>query len=286
MDPASLAAAMGALGSDIRCMRIANPLRSPLTLSRIILQIDAEQGATAEEEMANAVRLLATRISEERLVLLIIEQAETLDHEALSFLQRLPGLAPPDAPLLQILFIAGPRFWTLLQNAAFAPLRAELAGRIEPPPALAPTIPVLPIALAPHAQTRRRAAWGLVSALALAGMAGALLLAGSRATVAIDPEPAASNRAKAAPGPGPVPASMPPESSRADSPNTDAPLTVSAALPAEDLARSQDQLRRAFDGFLSMSGPKIARLTKIQREELFQQYLLSQSQSRPGTPAP
>lgn len=283
VDPASLAAAVTALGSGIRCVRIGNPLKSPLTLSRIILQIGAEQGASAEEEMADAARLLATRTGEEHLVLLIIEQAETLDHEALSFLQRLPGLTSPDSSLLQILFMAGPRFWTLLQNAEFASLREQLAGRIEPLPSQVPTIPVVPIALAPRPQARRWAAWGgLVTVVALAGIAGALLLARPPAMVAIDPEPEASDQTNAAP----APVSPPTETSRADESSADAPPTASAAVPAEDPARSQDQLRRAFDGFLSLSGPKFARLTKIQREELFQQYLLNQSQSRPGTPAP
>ncbi|MDB5723301.1 MAG: hypothetical protein JWQ16_55 [Novosphingobium sp.] len=157
LDPGSLAAVVAAPGSGIRCMRIANPLTSALTLSRIILQIGADQGASAEEVIADAARLLATRTGEERQLLLIVERAETLDHEALSFLQRVHGLMPPNSPLLQILFVAGPRFWTLLQNEEFAPLREELAGQLQPQPLKAAPIPLLPIAPAPRLQTRR---WG------------------------------------------------------------------------------------------------------------------------------
>jgi hypothetical protein len=282
LDPASLAAVVAAPGSGIRCMRIANPLTSPLTLSRIILQIGADQGASAEEEIADAARLLATRTGEEHQVLLIVERAETLDHEALSFLQRLHGLVPSNSPLLQILFVAGPRFWTLLQNEEFALMREQLAGQLQPQSLQAAPIPLLPIAPAPRLQTRRWAALSLVVGVALAGMAGTLLLASSRATVAIDPELKPSTQAAAAP----ALASPPLETSRPEPSNADAPPTSSVTPPVEEPARSQDQLRRQFDVFLSMSEPKFASLTRVQREELFQQYLLSQNQSRLGTLTP
>jgi hypothetical protein len=212
-------------------------------------------------------------------LLLIVERAETLDHEALSFLQRVHGLMPPNSPLLQILFVAGPRFWTVLQNEEFAPLREELAGQLQPQPLKAAPIPLLPIAPAPRLQTRRWAALSLVIGVALIGMAGTLLLASPRATVAIDPELDPSNQAAAAL----ARASPSPETSRTEPSNADASPTASVTPPAEDPARSQDQLHRQFDVFLSMSGPKFASLTRAQREELFQQYLLSQNQSRLGT---
>jgi hypothetical protein len=122
----------------------------------------------------------------------------------------------------------------------------------------------------------------LVAGVALIGIAGTLLLARPPVTVAIDPELKPSNQAAAAP----ARASPAPETSRLEPSNANASPTASVTPPAEDPARSQDQLRRQFDVFLSMSGPKFASLTRAQREELFQQYLLSQNQSRLSTLTP
>ncbi|WP_264716443.1 hypothetical protein [Limobrevibacterium gyesilva] len=153
-------------GSAVRVVRVANPLTSPLTLTRLILQIGGDQATSADEELAIGVRSLTVRTSDERQVVLLIEQADTLQRQALLFLQALSDLAPPRAPVLQVLFAGKSRLLTLLEGAEFSRIREQLAtsvvlegesGESGPPPAppVPTATPAIPLNLV-AASSRRR----------------------------------------------------------------------------------------------------------------------------------
>ena len=119
-------------------MRVGNPLSSPLTLRRILFQID--QGAGGDDAdmdvEAHLARFLEERRGAHSRIVLVAEQAETLDTAALLSLQRLASA--PGA--LQILFVGAPAFWALLDDTRFAPLRrALMIGREVEPAVVAPT---------------------------------------------------------------------------------------------------------------------------------------------------
>jgi len=119
-------------------VRVGNPLSSPLTLQRILFQID--QGAGVDDAdmdvEAHLARLLEERRGAHNRIVLVAEQAETLNAAALLSLQRLASA--PGA--LQVLFVGPPAFWALLDDTRLSPLRrALMTGREVEPAAVAPS---------------------------------------------------------------------------------------------------------------------------------------------------
>ena len=110
---------------DIRFLHVANPLSAPLTLERIVFQLCGESVFNPDEETAGMIKAL-TGSADDRQTMLIIEQAETLTHEGLLFFQKLPWLLPVGAALPCILFVAAPRFQTLLGSQELGLMRERL----------------------------------------------------------------------------------------------------------------------------------------------------------------
>jgi hypothetical protein len=273
------------LGPDTRFVRVANPLASPLTLSRILLQIGGDPSNSVEEDVVEAVRLLAAQTGRERQVVLVVEHADTLQRNALLFLQELPNLAPVGAPILQVLFIAGPRFAALLEQGGFLWLSTRLV-HLE----LSGTAPESKI-VGPPSSRRKRRAWQAIAGLVLlAGIVAAGFFAqgwNPGPSALDDPAPAvamapAGDNQATTPGPDSLPGETsgnPPTAdlgNSAETPSSDTP----AALGAAGAAEPHGQLRQEFDAFLTASGPKYARLTEAQRELLFQQYLARSHRTR------
>ena len=117
------AAAMMANGG-IASVRVGNPLNSSLTLQRILFQTNL--GGTGDnaavDDEAHLARLLEERRGAQDRLVLVVERAETLDQAALLSLQRLASA--PGA--MQVLFVGGPAFWAMLDDAELAPLRRAL----------------------------------------------------------------------------------------------------------------------------------------------------------------
>ncbi len=128
-------------------VRVGNPLSSPLTLRRILFQIDLDGGGDEAEvdDEARLARLLEERRGAQDRIVLVVEQADTLNPAALLSLQRLAGT--PGA--LQVLFVGAPAFWALLDDAGLAPLRRALARQRTEPAAASPPAPVVAPAAAP-----------------------------------------------------------------------------------------------------------------------------------------
>jgi len=151
-DPAVRAAGLQAATTSLAeagsaSVRVGNPLSSPLTLRRILFQIDQDGGgdeADVDVE-AHLARLLEEQQGAQDRIVLVVERAETLDAAALLSLQRLASA--PGA--LQVLFVGAPAFWALLDDARLAPLRQALARQRTEQAVASPSAPVTALAAAP-----------------------------------------------------------------------------------------------------------------------------------------
>ncbi len=146
------AAAAAMANGSVASVRVGNPLNSPLTLQRILFQIDLDGGeddADADDE-AHLVRLLEQRRGAQDRIVLVVERAETLDLAALLSLQQIAGA--PGA--VHVLFVGAPAFWALLNDAELAPLRRALTGQGTEPAAVTVPTPATPVITAPVAPVR------------------------------------------------------------------------------------------------------------------------------------
>ena len=88
---------LATLAPGARILRVGNPLRSPLTIERILIQGgQPEVGLLAEDAAEEAMQRLCIRRPGESRVVLVIDQAETLSASAIRVLSRLvaPGGRP------------------------------------------------------------------------------------------------------------------------------------------------------------------------------------------------
>ncbi len=151
-DPTLRAAGLQAAATSLAeagaaSVRVGNPLSSPLTLRRILFQIDQDGGGDdADMDVeAHLIHLLEERRGGQDRIVLMVERADTLDAAALLSLQRLASA--PEA--LQVLFVGAPAFWALLDDAGLAPLRRALARQRTEPAAASPPALVVAHAAAP-----------------------------------------------------------------------------------------------------------------------------------------
>lgn len=127
-DAANRAAAVNAAAAAIAkdgaaLLRVGNPLSAPLTLRRLLIQVDPAEAwkDSEEDEEAQLCQLLERRAAVGPVVL-VIEQAETLEPAALLPLQRLAS----NTGSIKLLFFGKPTFWSLLEGAGLTPLRRAL----------------------------------------------------------------------------------------------------------------------------------------------------------------
>lgn len=130
---------LASLGGGARVMRVGNPLRSPLTIERILIQAaQADIGLLSDDDAVEAMQRLCLRRDGESRVLLVVDQAETLSPGAVRVLSRLvaPGgrVSSRITALLHVVLIGQPSFKQLLRDPVAAPIRDALANQ----PDLAP----------------------------------------------------------------------------------------------------------------------------------------------------
>ena len=240
---ATLQAILGPMPGTV--IRVANPLATPLTLHRILLQIDAAELPPVETG-AQAARLIHALTAQALPVgpsILAIEDAQTLDDDALRFAASLPGVAHPDHAGFKVLLAGSPglpeRIGALSLRALIDPPAAYHEALL-PPPALAAAVvpsvarpitaavpsPPAPVRAPPRPamdpamhraappiapRPRRRRGAGLVVGVAAAGAIGfAAVVMAARFDIL---------------APGPVPEAAPP---------------IAIAAPAPDLAPPPD----------------------------------------------
>lgn len=92
--------------AHIGFVRIGNPLVSPLSVERLVLQITrGEADEVRRGNVERVLRALIARSDARRQVVVVVEQAETLAPEALEFLHGLPGLSHPSLAPVQVALV-------------------------------------------------------------------------------------------------------------------------------------------------------------------------------------
>ncbi len=122
---------LAVLAPGARILRVGNPLRSPLTIERILLQSGQPAvGMLTDDAADDGLQRLCLRRPGESRVVLVIDQAETLSPGAVRILSRLvaPGGRPSAgmAALLHVVFVGLPSFKQLLKDKTAAPIREAL----------------------------------------------------------------------------------------------------------------------------------------------------------------
>jgi len=141
----ALRSLLATLAPGARVIRVGNPLRSPLTIERILIQGGRiETGLLPDDVAEQAIQRLCQCRDGETRVVLVLEQAETLGTSALRILSRLvaPGGRPSlgAAALLHVVFVGQPSFKQLVRDKATAAIRDALAN----PAGVAPPANMVP----------------------------------------------------------------------------------------------------------------------------------------------
>ena len=141
-----------------RVVRVGNPLRSPLTIERILIQAGKEEvGLLTDDAADEAIQRLCQRRSGETQVILVIEQAETLGLGALRTLSRLIApngrVAGGDFAPLHLVLTGAPSFKHMLADPLAATLRVAAEAAPLPramPQVAAPAAAPAPVQAAPE----------------------------------------------------------------------------------------------------------------------------------------
>ncbi len=129
---------------DTRVVWVGNPLRSPLTIERFLIQIVGPEVDLREERgPAEVAKLIAKPVGRASRVLIVVQQPETINPEMRDLLVGMGGYLAGEAVQIQFLF-AGPCTFTVPRLAQ--PDLSALSSQLQPSP---PTIAVAPA-------TRRR----------------------------------------------------------------------------------------------------------------------------------
>lgn len=233
-------------GPETRIVQISNPLRSALTLDRLLIQaVGPELDPAIERTDEQLATLLARPLGDEQTILIVIHQPETLGAETREVLGRMAAYFPALTPRVQVLFCG---------STAFRPP----APAREPARAL---VPALTIEAEPS-PPRGRPLLPLLLFLAMLTACGAVLwndypewfapLRHVWSQVMVQPPPAEPNAS---------PDRRPP--------------------PADDVAA----LRHEFDGFLNERAPALASLSQVQKDALIREFL-ARRRTQPRQPEP
>ena len=120
-------------GTTVRVVQVGNPLRSLLTLERILIQVGAvKHDGFREVDARLIVQAMTDRRGSEARIILLIDRAETLHPMVLHSLQAMePHFVQAGRPTLQVLFVGHPAFLALLADEELTPLRTSLGMRAE-----------------------------------------------------------------------------------------------------------------------------------------------------------
>jgi len=290
--------AVGLVEADVGIVRIRNSAPGPLGVSRLVALIVGGQYADAghgvEDDLQRVVRVLTASIHGGRRLVLVIEDAETLDRAALAMLGLLPDLPREGSPCAQVLLVGRSGLWTLLADPPPAPI-AKAAPALPPaepepsPIADSDNWPSLLSSFEPGARGRFRETFsrpalrrrlallvvgvGLVSASFLAYHAFYRGLPFRPASlpqeIALQPAPAAVAKPQVSPSaPSPAPAG----STATEAQPSAGLTTLQGDTPKPTPSESPEKLRQDFYAFLVSQGGDMARLSEADRQQLFEQY--------------
>lgn len=279
-----------------RAIRVANPLASPLTAGRVLLQIGGE--STAEEDGEAIVRCLDAQVGGLTPATLAIDDAQTLDADMVQVLSRLPGLKGEHDAGMNLVLCADAAWWRALpvghDTALKDPAHAMVVSLGEAAARLPALVAVREAAMVVAREQRAPRSAAVVSTLVVV-----LLLLGAAALVfrpdmsppphnavsvkpmtaspdpVTAPPPLAPSAATPTPTPTPTPTTTAPAAPVAADPAPQAATPAPAALPSDGASPppSEAQLRADFAVFLSRAGRDTASLTPEAAEALFREYL-------------
>lgn len=224
---------------NTRVVWVGNPLRSPLTIERFLIQIvGPEVDLRLDRTPAQLVKLMTQPVGDENRLLVIVQQPETMGAEARDTLAAITGHLIGGTLQMQFLFVSSTNF-TLMT--------------ITEPPALAMTVP-------PALTPRRPLLTRLNILLPLALVLGAALgISGTFAFTNMRVQLAELAGIPVGPAIAPVTPVTP-----------TAPVVPVATAPAgPDLVA----LRREFDAFLAKRASITPPMTDAQKDALFRDFL-------------
>lgn len=221
---------------DTRVIWVGNPLRSPLTIQRFIIQIAGPEVDLREERgPVELARLIAKRVGQESRLLIVVQQPETIDAQTRDLLVGIGGSLGGEAVHVQFLF-AGSSAFAIPQLPkpdvmSFSPRgHAFSPAEIKPPPASQRRRDLLPLLV-----------------LLLAITIGVVFSMAPTSQVGMPPTATVSApRADIVPAPPPA-----------------------AAVPSPEISL----LRHEFDTFLVQRTPALPPMTDSEKDVLFTQFL-------------
>lgn len=176
--------------SNMRVVWVGNPLRSPLTIERFLIQIvGPEVDLRIDRSPAQLVKLMTQPLGDESRLLVVVQQPETMGAEARDILAAIPAQLAGSTLQMQFLFVSSTNFTLMtftdpVTPATAAPLQAAVAAK----PFLTRLYILLPLTL--------------LLGVAL-GVSGIVAVSNVRTQLATQVSPAAASPVTAAP-PEPV----------------------------------------------------------------------------------
>ncbi len=237
-----------------RVVWVGNPLRSPLTIERFIIQIAGpEVDLRIDRSPAQLVKLMTQPLGDESRLLVVVQQPETMGAEARDILAAIPAHLSSAVLQMQFLFVGSTTF-TLMkftEPGALVTTPPELPVRLNRKPMLARLYVLLPLAL-------------LIGAAF--GIGGTFAVSNMRARLA-EPQSMAEPAAVVTPAPAPVVVAAPPTSTEP------APTSAPAPAPAPPPEPNLVDLRREFDAFLAKRASITPPMSEAQKDALFHEFM-------------
>lgn len=248
---------------------IGNPLRSPLTIERFFLQAAGpEADLRVERSPDELVAMLRAAVQGASRCLLIVQQPETLDPEARDTLARIGPLLDRVEPQIQFLFCG---------STALRPLglpKLVSLPRLGPDPALPALAPRLAYQTTHDLRPRKNVKLKLL-------LLGAALV-GTVIAFVVTESPIVQNATLPEPQAAAPPPETPPENAPENAPEKppEKPPVITVQPTTVDILA----LRREFDEFLAQQPSYTSRLTRDQRDALFDEFLARQQTRQPRKP--
>jgi hypothetical protein len=131
---------------NTRVAWVGNPLRSPLTIERFLIQIvGPEVDLRIERSPAQLVKLMTQPIGDENRLLVVVQQPETMGAEARDILAAIPDHLAGSTLQMQFLFVSASTFTLMTFNGPARP--AEPIAAVASQPFFRPIHALVPVTL-------------------------------------------------------------------------------------------------------------------------------------------
>ena len=243
-----------------RVVWVGNPLRSPLTIERFLIQIAGpEVDLRIDRSPAQLVKLMTQPLGDESRLLVVVQQPETMGAEARDILAAIPAHLSGAALQMQFLFVGTTAFTLMrfVEPGALVTTTQPAPIVVSRKPLLARLYVLLPLALLVGA------ALGVGGTFAVSNLRARLTDTLGMATPQAAEPPAPTPTAQDVTPPSPIPTPSP------------APAAAAAQAPAPASAPEPKlaELRREFDAFLATRTSLTPPMTEAQKDALFHEFM-------------